>query len=672
MKSYIKSLVILASCLSLTSCSDFLEKEPLDQGTDAIMFKNPAQFEAAANALYGGTLPDWKTLNTDLNTDITGIGSNGGGTAPQSSDNWKKPYERLRTVNILLQKAGGYAGNLDEMTDSHPIAGSVGTGYFFRAWNHFMLLQSYGGVPIVDHVMDIGDELYSPRNSRYEVIDLIVKDLKRAVALLPKRSTMKRMEERGKVSREVAQSFLARVALYEGTWEKYTPSMPLDIDGDGVSAGAGKNKPEGYPSVNEFLNLAKEQADAVIREAEAGTYEIWNECEELSYYNLFNIDDGEGNISNHKGVGKATNKEFIWVNPFDYTLKRSGTNLSHAVACWLVGGISAYLGESFLCSNGLPTHYSEDGVNIITNPDFGGYDTYMGEFENRDWRFLGSTFLPDRPFWCASPEYAPARTEVGPKWPEPVYPAPSDKINTGDPAYSTNRGVFNPYIGINSTHNGYGSRKYSVEGANRADNLDAADIPIFRLAEIYLIYCEAICELDGTVSDSDLDRTINKLRARGRVAPLSNALIAGKYDATYFNFQTGKHEIHKMTMLDEIRRERMCELMCEGFRMNDLKRWGIAHINLTGQKLGRKILGTYYGNPDNKCNDKTYFGTPVYDPDTRPLLYGIVSTDPNDIDYGRAIATIPGNCLFSAKDYLDPLPLEQLRLNPNLKQNPGW
>lgn len=672
MRQYIKYFLILAAGMSMASCSDFLDKEPLDQGTDAIMFKNPAQFEAAANALYGGTVPDWKSINTDGNTDITGIGSNGGGTAPQSSGAWKDPLYRLRTVNILLEKGASYAGNLDEMTDSYPIAASVGTGYFFRAWNHFQLLQTYGGVPIIDHVMDIGSELYNPRNSRYEVINLIVKDLRRAIDLLPRRSSMDRMKERGKVSKEVAQAFLARVALYEGTWEKYTPSLTVDLDGDGQTVGAGKNKPEGYPSVSEFLTMAKQQAGDVITEAEKGTFEIWMECDTLSYYSLFNIDDGEGNISNHKGVGKATNKEFIWVNPFDYTLKRSGTNTAHKVGTSQMGSMSAYLGESFLCKNGLPTHYSEDGVNIIENPDFGGYDDYMGEYRNRDWRFYGVCSLPDRPQWCAKPDYGTARTEVGPRWPESIYVKNNDVYDASDPAYSSIRGVFKPYIGINSTHNWYGSRKYAVEGANRGDNLDAADIPIFRLAEIYLIYCEAICEMDGNVSDADLDRSINKLRKRAGIAPLSNALISGKYDATWFNFETGRHEIHKMTMLDEIRRERMCELFNEGFRMNDLKRWGIAHINLTGQKLGRKILGTYYGNPDNKCNDKTYFGTPVYDPDTRPLLYGIVSTDPADIDYGRPIATIPGNCLFSAKDYLDPLPLEQLRLNPNLKQNPGW
>ena len=52
MKSYIRSLIMLAAAVGLTSCSDFLDKEPTDQGTDAIMFKNPAQFKAAANALY--------------------------------------------------------------------------------------------------------------------------------------------------------------------------------------------------------------------------------------------------------------------------------------------------------------------------------------------------------------------------------------------------------------------------------------------------------------------------------------------------------------------------------------------------------------------------------------------------------------------------------------------
>ena len=48
---------------------------------------------------------------------------------------------------------------------------------------------------------------------------------------------------------------------------------------------------------------------------------------------------------------------------------------------------------------------------------------------------------------------------------------------------------------------------------------------------------------------------------------------------------------------------------------------------------------------------------------------GSGNTDP---DYGRSIATLAGNLRFSQKDYLNPIPLQQIRLNPNLAQNPGW
>ncbi len=667
MKLYKNSIAAIVLGVAMTGCSDFLDKEPLDQGTEAITFKTPAQFEQGANALYD--LPQWRYANYDSNTDISGIGANGGGSAPQATDDWKNPYNQLRTINILLSKAEGY-GNQSE------IAASVGTAYFFRAWQHFTLLQRFGGVPVVDHVLDVNDPvLFGPRNSRYEVVDLIIKDLKKAVDLLPMRRNIGFGENRGKLTKEAAQAFLARVALYEGTWEKYVPSINFDLDGNGESVGAGTKKPEGYPSVSELLKIAQDMSKAVITEAETGTFALWNECDELSYYYLFSIDDGDGNVSNFKGVGKSTNKEFILCNAYDYTLKRSGTNMAHRIATWQGGAISAYFGESFVCSNGLPIYMSTSGSikDAYYNPDFGGYDTYMGEFQNRDWRFLGCAYLPDRTTFCCDGEHWVPRTAAGDKYPETVFPAAKDHFDGSDPANSSKLVVYNPMIDLNSTHNAYGCRKYMPEGSGRSDNTDAADYPVIRLAEVHCIYAEATCELNnGSISDNDLDFSINKNRARARVARLTNSLIANVWDANWFNFETGKHEVHKLTMLDEIRRERACELFAEGFRLNDLKRWGIAHINLRGQKLGRKILGTYYGNPANKVNSLKYSGTPVYDPENRPTQWGLVSEDPADIDYGRPIATIPGNCLWSQRDYLDPLPLEQIRLNPALKQNPGW
>ena len=126
-----------------------------------------------------------------------------------------------------------------------------------------------------------------------------------------------------------------------------------------------------------------------------------------------------------------------------------------------------------------------------------------------------------------------------------------------------------------------------------------------------------------------------------------------------------------MNMLDEIRRERACELFGEGFRENDLKRWGIAHINLTGQKLGRPIYGTAYMTAT--ANDASHFGEPCYQPDKYPMTYGIYEgSGPNDPDYGRPIANLAENLLYSQRDYLAPIPKNQMRLNPQLVQNPGW
>lgn len=610
-------LPFLALGLTMASCSDFLDKEPLDQGTDAIMFKSPEQFDQAALALY--SFPDWKSANYDGGLDVSGIGGNGGGTAPQSHGTWNGCYSALRNINILLEKAAGYS-------DQDAIASSIGTAYFFRAWQHFNLLKTFGGVPVVDHVLDTNDPvLYGARNSRYEVMNLIIEDLKKAVELLPKRSTMQGLEQRGRLTKEGAQGFLARVALYEATWEKYVPSIGYDLDGDGASVGAGSVKPEGYPSVNDMLKIAQDMSKAVIQEAETGTFALFDACEELSYYSLFNIDDGDGNVSNHQGIGKSANKEFIINNPYDYTLRRSGKNIAHMVATWQCVNISAYLGESYVCTNGLPIYLSTSGSldDAYYNPEFGGYDTYMGEYANRDMRFVGTTYLPDRPVFCCDGEHWVPRTAAGEKYPEAVFPAATDHYDSSDPANSSKLVVYNPMIDLNSTHNGYGSRKFMPEGSGRADNTDAADYPVLRLAEVHCIYAEATCELgNGAISDADLDFSINKNRKRALVAPLTNALIANVYDANWFNFETGRHEVHKMTMMDEVRRERMVELHGEGFRLDDLKRWGIAHINLTGQKLGRKILGTYYSNPDNKVNSLKYSGEPVYNPETRPTQWG--------------------------------------------------
>lgn len=667
MKSIINRIFIASALtFSLSACSDFLNKEPLSQGTEAIVFKTPEHFEQAAYYLYD--LYGWDYNAMDRNLDISGLGSNGGGTAPESSGSWGGPYGQIRDCNILLEKAEEYAG------DKNAISHAVGTAHFFRAWQYFKLLKTYGGVPIADHSLDLTDPtLQAPRNSRYEVANFIINDLKEAVKLLTKEKDIPDADK-GKISKEAAQSFLARVALYEGTWEKYVPSIGYDLDGDGTNSGAGTAKPEGYPSVTELLTLAKTMSKDVITEAETGTFKLWNECDSLSYYYLFNIDDAEGNIPNFKGKGKATNKEFIIYRKYDFNIAKPNKNISHTVIVGLATSISQQFGESFLYRNGLPIRicYTGNMANAQNNPQFEGYKTFVGEYRNRDYRFISCTYIPDRTFWSSRVEDGRQLTATGKPYPDPVFPQNDEVYNPGDPAYSSSCGVFKPTLRNNSTASGYGSRKYLIEGANRPSNTESADYPNLRLAEVHCIYAEATCELNGgNISDEDLDFSINKNRARARVAPLTNALIANVWDAGYWDYEQNKTVCKKMNMLDEIRRERACELFGEGHRMDDLKRWGIAHINLVGQKLGHYVLGTAYET--EKANSAQYFGEPCYYPEKYPLRYGIYEgTGKNDPDYGRSIANDPTTLNFIQRDYLTPLPLDQMRLNTNLKQNPGW
>ena len=520
----------MASALvaGMTSCSDFLEKEPLSSATEAIAFKNATQFQQAADRfvdLMGG----WDYNKWDGGTDITGLGSNGGGSAPENSGNWSDNYNNIRQYNILLKKADEYTG------DKKAINASVGTAYFFRGMAYFELLQHFGGVPVIDHVLDVNDEaLYGPRKSRYEVFNFLVADLRKAIELLPKETAIA-AADKGRISKEAAQAYLGRVLLYEATWEKYVPTINYDLDGDGTEKGAGTAKPQGYPSVTDMLTESKNMSKAVMDEAKNnGTYALWNECDSLSYYYLFNIDDKGGNVSNPWGKGKSTNKEFIIYKKYDYDLKRVGKNIGHTVQTWQGVGISTQFGESFLCRNGLPIRisYTGDMKDAQNNPEFEGWGTFAGEYHNRDYRFVGSTWCPDRVSWGNSQEYCTPHKEAdGKPYPEPLVVKNNDEYDSSDPAYSSVRGVFHPSLRGNTTFYGYGSRKYNPEGT-RTDKTESPDWPILRLAEVYLNYAEATCELgNGQISDADLDISINLLRDRARVAHLTNTLIKDVWDA---------------------------------------------------------------------------------------------------------------------------------------------
>ena len=219
-KKYIFMLAS-AALLSMTSCTDWLEQEPMSNVTTVSYFKTAKEFQYAANRLYdqvqgynAKSSYDLFDFGTDLNFLAFDVSELSGNTAAPASDNaYKQPYEYLRNVNNLLEQVGKYKG-----TESIDVP--VGIAYFFRAWWHFNLLQRYGGVTLAMEVPTTTSEIvWGPRNSRYEVVSAILSDLSEAEKRLAS-TTKGSTGNDGSVTAEVVCAFKARVCLYEGTWEK--------------------------------------------------------------------------------------------------------------------------------------------------------------------------------------------------------------------------------------------------------------------------------------------------------------------------------------------------------------------------------------------------------------------------------------------------------------------
>lgn len=188
----------------------------------------------------------------------------------------------------------------------------------------------------------------------------------------------------------------------------------------------------------------------------------------------------------------------------------------------------------------------------------------------------------------------------------------------------------------NQTRTGYMFKKYGDEDAYTNMNSSIDEI-LMRYAEALVTYAEAIYELDENISDNDLNLSINALRKRFAGEPdelpgLTNAFVTE----------------HGLSMRDEIRRERRVELCGESFRYDDLIRWKTAETELPQAILGAK------------------FDVKVYT-DMKP------GKDINlNADGFILVQNEKSRTFDTRKNYLFPLPLREMSLNPNLTPNPEW
>lgn len=566
----------------LTGCMNL---EPKDSLGDNLVWDKAENFQLFANQFYAWTRDFTGTsyqcgvadgVHSDYRSDLVCTSSmnefsQGTNSVPATDGNYTALYNRIYYTNLLLQNAEGFANKA-------AIATPMGEAYFFRAYLYFELVQIFGDAQLITEPLDItSGNLYDARNNRGEVIDQCVADLKKAAELLPASASAA-----GRLTSWAAWAMLSRVALYEGTWQKF-------------HTGNGTNTERS----SALLKEAKEATQKII-EANDNPYSLfYNSAMTLSYINdnnqsyryMFIIEDAAQ--SNPANISKSGNTEYILSHRHRDT-DNLGINITHAMAgnvCY----VTRKMANMYLCSDGLPVEKSLK---------FKGYTTMTSEFTDRDARMDNTLLYNGEPFWDNDTKNGSRVT-----W------AATDLANCRTANTKVN--------------SGYLTQKWAVERAV-GDTYESIDYPVIRYAEVLLNFAEAIFELNDKISDHDLDKSLNLVRQRVNpdMPKLSNDFVT----------------TNGLNMREEIRRERTVELFLEGFRIDDLKRWKTAEIEMPQDQLGVLYTGTAY--------ESQWTGQ------TRELKGGciLMYTDRK----------------WEQKNYLYPLPSDQRQLNPQLGQNPGW
>lgn len=278
-------------------------------------------------------------------------------------------------------------------------------------------------------------------------------------------------------------------------------------------------------------------------------------------------------------------------------------------------GLSKDFIESFLMKDGTPIYNEGSGYK--------GDNELEDEIANRDPRLYQLIDNNHKPYWIRN----------------------SVQTQNPMPDCSASGGV-----------SGYPCTKFhSADEAQYQARNTTYDWFIYRYAEVLLINAEANAEL-GTCTQAVLDKTINQLRDRVGMAHLTVNPVADQKPIDY-GYQLSN-------LLYEIRRERRIELVNEGFRMDDLKRWNAMKVfenPLT--VLGIRVTPTV---------EKQYKGIATFGGENGRAVIEYKGKTYLQQYTSKALDDAGLKWTDNDRRWLYPLPIDQLALNKNLKQNPGW
>lgn len=214
MKKYLSIIAAALLMGSFSSCSDFLDRYPLEELSDESFWKTEKDAEMAVSNLYN-VLPTWDT-DEAINSDdaVHGIkwaaGNQSKGVYDPSDYGWSGEYGYIRQANLILEK-------IQEMDLSEDAYKKLeGQARFFRAYTYFTLIRSFGAVPYIDKPLELTDVENITRTPKDEVYAKVMEDFDIAIANLPVQWDE---ANSGRITKGAAMAMKARAALYYNNWE---------------------------------------------------------------------------------------------------------------------------------------------------------------------------------------------------------------------------------------------------------------------------------------------------------------------------------------------------------------------------------------------------------------------------------------------------------------------
>ena len=634
-------LLVIAGLMSagmITSCKkDFLEKPKGGDVTVDTIFHTQKQAQYAVADMYGWCIPTGfvMTSSADSREDVltdnvhlllpgaAWVAGNlnyqyyiAGGMAPTYSID-RGPITARGTANIAftgwykaIRKANLVIKNINLVTDADPEwkADVKAQALFCRAMAHYSAFRLYGGIPIVSEVLSGDGQIMIPRSSIQSVVDSIVSWCDQSATVLPlTRSSI----DYGKVTSIAALALKARMLLYAASPLYNTPTEMASALA-GARFGDAKDSVLCYPQYSkERWRRAADAAKAVIDAAATANISLYKTGKPTTTArtdNYAGLGDYEAVCNNVYGTtGAYGNPEFILANTFN----QNDPNTVSSWADWGRYNCSKVRMMGWGAKNNVPIEFLQiyekrDGTRWTADAagtDFKAYfeglnldpRAYQSLAWGGQWYNSGKTFLP---YYKAATNGAYAKGSL------------ADDTNAGD-----------------ATGSAVECSKFVARVDNNNDNHFAW--PVFRLAEFYLGYAEALNEFAGPSSDAFM--YLNLVRQRAGMPDK---------DATMLPDQA--------TFRTAVQNERSVELAFEDHRYNDLHRWGTAHIVLNKTLHGFAVTASANG---------------VTPKPTNPFLNW------NIVSYGAR--------LFPAKYYYVPFPYTEISMgylggNNWNGQNPGW